>query len=100
MSENMQELRLRIAKMEKQVDFIAKTIGALAKNVKPTKWMSEAEVMEALDVKATKMRLLRKNGLLLPHSSTGRKFKYLRSEVEEYLAGEKANDFVASKTQK
>ena len=100
MSENIQELRRRILKMEHNMNFLVKTVSALAKNVKPSKWMDETEVCELLGTKDKPMSkrqiaILRKEGVLMGHSSTGKNFKYLRSEVDEFIEGHKGNEMLA-----
>ena len=99
MSDNVQELRQRILKMEHNMNFLVKTVSALAKNVKPSKWMDEVEVCELLGTKDKPMSkrqiaILRKEGVIMGYSSTGKNFKYLRSEVDEFIEGKKGNEML------
>lgn len=68
-----QEMRTRILKMEQKVNAMHK-------------------MMDLLSIKIRFMRTLRTKGVIRGYSSTGRKFKYKRSEVMEFLEGHKANE--------
>lgn len=87
-----QEMRTRILKMEQKVNAMHRMMDMLLKKQKPSEWMDEKEVMDLLSIKIRFMRTLRTKGVIKGYSSTGRKFKYKRSEVMEFLEGHKANE--------
>jgi hypothetical protein len=67
------------------VKFIKETILPLARNYKPSKWMSESEVIELTDLKSRRLLDLRKKGTFNWSTGSGRKIKYLRVDVEAYI---------------
>lgn len=71
-----------------KVDFIQKTIVPLAKGYKPEKWMTEEEVLDMLEIGKDRLKQLRASGQIrLLKPATGRKIKYWRVDIEDYLAG-------------
>lgn len=68
-----------------KLDFIEKTICHLAKNYKPDEYMFESEVMERLGLKKRQLYTLRIEGKLEWVTTSGRKIKYKRKSVEDYI---------------
>lgn len=52
-----------------------------------SKWLTEQEVMLLTGLKKTSLYHKRKEGLIRTSSVTGKKIKYLRSDVEAYVNG-------------
>jgi tRNA nucleotidyltransferase (CCA-adding enzyme) len=74
----------RLSRIESQIDRIYQMMvtGSTAQG----KWMNEDEVMTFLNLSKKSLQILRRNGTLSVSSATGRKFKYLRKDVEKYVS--------------
>jgi len=99
MSLNVQDLCKRVSSLERLVREQYKVIMSLARNHKPKEDMSGAEVMEELHISKSTLGKLRRSGVIMGYTSTGRNFYYKRAEVEAYKSGQKASDIFQMKHQ-
>lgn len=65
--------------------FLKKSILPLAKSHKPSQWIDEDEVISITGYSKKTIYNLRKNGTFNWSTATGRKIKYLRKDVENYI---------------
>ena len=78
------------------LNFLKQVIVPLAKGYKPGKWMTEAEVMEYLQVGKRRIGQLRESGQIVYQKPVhGRATEYSRKDIEDYKAG---HIVIASKT--
>ena len=76
-----EERIINIENMMKQI-----LAAVIAPNNRVTdKWLSETQVKETLFVGADTLYNLRRKNILRASSATGRKLKYFRTDVEQYL---------------
>jgi hypothetical protein len=70
------------------LEFIKKAILPLAKGYKAGKWMTEAEVMEYLQIGKSRLKQLRQSGKIdIQKPAHGRATEYLRSDIQDYKSG-------------
>jgi predicted DNA-binding transcriptional regulator AlpA len=65
-----------------------------------TKYMDEEEVMQVTGLSKRTLAEKRKQGVFTGYTSTGRKIKYLRKEVETYMNGDMADKIYSLKEDK
>lgn len=90
MSQNVQDLIKEVSSLKKQVAMLVNIMTPLARNYKPKEDMTGEEVMAELHISESTLGKLRRSGVLIGYTSTGRNFYYKRTEVEDYKSGKKA----------
>jgi len=72
-----------------KLDFVETSVKVLSHRASTSKWMSEDEVKALTDLSTDTLYRKRKEGKLRYSTVSGRKIKYLRTDVEAYLNGTK-----------
>lgn len=72
-------------KIMDKLNFLEKTMKAMSPNNTQSKWMQEDEVMAITGLCKSSLRKKRSRGEFTYSTATGRKIKYLRKDVENYL---------------
>jgi hypothetical protein len=67
------------------LEFIEKNIKAMHARNGFNKWMDETDVMIVTGLSKKSLQLKRKAGIFNYTTATGRKIKYLRSDIEKYI---------------
>lgn len=68
-----------------KLNFIEKSLIAMAPKASLSKWMSETEVTLLTGLGKRSLHDKRKSGVFNWTTATGRKVKYLRSDIDKYL---------------
>jgi predicted DNA-binding transcriptional regulator AlpA len=72
-------------KLQNDIAFLKEAILPLAKNFKKSTYMLESEVIEITGLSARSLRDKRAKGEFNFSTASGRKIKYIRKEIEEYI---------------
>jgi hypothetical protein len=73
------------AQLNRRLDKIEATINALALSGGHNKWLTEVETIQLTGLAKRSLLDKRKSGVFTYSTATGRKIKYLRKDVENYL---------------
>lgn len=69
----------------RRLEFIEQSLRVLTLNNGVSKWITEDEAVMITGLSKRSLREKRKNGIFNWSSATGRKVKYLRKDVENYI---------------
>jgi hypothetical protein len=69
----------------RRLEFIEQSLKVLTLNNGVSKWITEDEAVLITGLSKRSLREKRKNGIFNWSSATGRKVKYLRKDVENYI---------------
>lgn len=69
----------------RRLEFIEQSLRVLTLNNGVSKWITEDEAALITGLSKRSLREKRKNGIFNWSSATGRKVKYLRKDVENYI---------------